>query len=59
MNKLGPSVMKDKMIFGVQVRTPVTDFYGALIFQYLEYGLLVVVTDSDRLLVLLNEIIAR
>lgn len=51
--------MKDKMIFGVQVRTPVTDFYGALIFQYLEYGLLVVVADSDRLLVLLNEIIAR
>jgi len=59
MNILGPSIMKDNMILSIQVRTPVADFHRALIIQYLEYGLLVVVTDSDRLLVLLEEIIVR
>jgi len=51
--------MKDNMILSVQVRTPVADFHRALVIQYLEYRLLVVVTDTDRLLVLLEEIIAR
>jgi len=51
--------MKDKMILSIQVRTPVADFHRALIIQHLEYGLLVVVLDSDRLLILLEEIIAR
>jgi len=51
--------MKDNMILSIQVRTPVADFHGALIIQYLEYGLLVVITDSDQLLVLLEEITAR
>lgn len=59
MDELGTSVAQDEFVLCIDVRPPMADFNGAFVARYLKHGLFMVVTNGDRCLVLLDEIVVR